>query len=514
VFLGGTDPEPRLFEALAARAPERFTVVTPAPLATPFSPGFSLENAAHEVLLRVLELGFVRAHWVGVEQGGVLALLVHRLAPERVASLVLASTFAHFGAAAGHRALARETRPERAALLRALHAVDAREDLDDVTVPVLVLGGEDDDVTPVEPYLRGLVAGLHAPHVRLFEGVGHLGRARHAETLAEATWAFLATLPRDPGRGFDEPRETTETPCFTAPRGLGAAAPGAVARAATLLAEAARPIAVVAGIGHHAGGSAALGRLARRAALPVFEAAPGRSVELPSEHPSHHGALDERTLAEAELVLRVGADAGSLDASIRLESPRDPRLVVTLPGDPVATLRALGDAFDARFDALLATRIAARREALAIDRTNARRRLEAELAADAECDQVTERLVAHTLGALAPHDGWICSELPWGGAWLARSEPGTLFGVDEGALALARAKKRAWPGRVVLAVARTPGAAGPEVVLEVVVAPDVTEAPAHALVVAHPSELVRCVEHGLDLAALGRPVLLAVRVAS
>lgn len=513
VLLHGAGADPRVLRATMDAAPPRFTVRAPKLRDRGEGPRdtFSLTMVVDDLLALLGEAGVTRAHWVGVELGGVVAQLLAKQHPERVRSLVLASTFAHYGAAAGQRALSRQAPGPEREVLRALYAADLREALDDVTVPVLVLGGEDDERVPPSPYLHTLVTGLHAPCVRLLPGVGHLGDPAHGEALARATWAFLSALP---GPGADEGA------CFAPSSGHAAAPPDAVAEAAARLTVARHPVVLSEGLGAHAGGAAALGRLARRAALPVFEAAPRRFVDLPAEHPAHHGLASAKAVRGADLVLRVG-DAEmpqneGLPTSIRVGLAPDATATQRLVGDPVATLRALASAFDALVDGPLAAELAGRREVLAERREAARREHAAALAADAEAELCTLRLLAHTLAALLPPDRLSCNEFVADPAFAEGYEPGSHFGFagepPGAALAFARAKKRALPERTVVVLSRALGPQGPEAVLQLAASHEPGDAPPGALRVEHPSELVRCLEHALGLVAAGTPVSVVVRV--
>jgi pimeloyl-ACP methyl ester carboxylesterase len=398
VLLHGAGADHRIFQAIIDVAPTRFTAF--APDLRGHGDGargpFSLAAIVDDLLALLDELGFAHAHWVGVELGGVVAQLLAKRHPERVLSLVLASTFAHYGAAAGQRALSREPAGPRREILRALYAVDLREALDDVTVPVLVLGGEDDDVVPPAPYLHTLATGLHAPCVRVLPGLGHLGSAQHGDALAAATWAFLRTLP---GPGADEgacfasppecagarrPRPSDKRPRCSAWRGTRWSS----AKASARLPEAPR----------------APGGWPSAPRFPSTRGPPRRFVDLPSEHHAHHGLASAKVLHGADLVLLVGdAQMPQMEANlphIRVGLRADAAATQSLVGDPVVTLRALATAFDALVDGPLAAQLAGRREVLAERREAARRELAAALHADADAELVTLRLLGpHPRGA-------------------------------------------------------------------------------------------------------------------
>ena len=63
------------------------------------------EDFAHDLLRVIDHFGADRAHLCGLSMGGQIAQCFYRLYPERVASLILAATFTHWGAALGDSAL-------------------------------------------------------------------------------------------------------------------------------------------------------------------------------------------------------------------------------------------------------------------------------------------------------------------------------------------------------------------------------------------------------------------------
>ncbi len=63
------------------------------------------EDFAHDLVRVIDHFNTDRAHLCGLSIGGQIAQCFYRLYPERVASLVLAATFTHWGAALGDSAL-------------------------------------------------------------------------------------------------------------------------------------------------------------------------------------------------------------------------------------------------------------------------------------------------------------------------------------------------------------------------------------------------------------------------
>lgn len=173
-------------------------------------------------------LGLFPAHLVGLSMGGVIALEAYRLYPDRVLSLTLADTFAHFpgweeGMATRERDLARtsmrevaEARipsclrpdPDPKKLRGAIEAMatkdkrvysessaatwspDYRALLPEVHVPTLILWGDYDTLTP-----RGLSEELHAgirgSELRVIPNAGHISNLDNPGVFNAALREFL-----------------------------------------------------------------------------------------------------------------------------------------------------------------------------------------------------------------------------------------------------------------------------------------------------------------------------------
>lgn len=207
-------------------------------------PGYGNSEAGHgevdgredfaRCALAVLDaLGAERAHVCGLSLGGVIALKIAALAPQRVASLVLADSFARHpegpailqrslkGAAAigmdglaANRAdalLAQPAEPDvrrlvivtmsridPAAYARAAEAVwlaDQRREAAAVSCPALILYGSEDRITPpaLSEELKGLI-----PRAGLIEiaGAGHLANLEQPAIFNRVIAAFLADVER------------------------------------------------------------------------------------------------------------------------------------------------------------------------------------------------------------------------------------------------------------------------------------------------------------------------------
>jgi pimeloyl-ACP methyl ester carboxylesterase len=97
--------------------------------------------------------------------------------------------------AAGLEQLMRDTRPDT--LVAALHALaarpDARPQLAGIRVPVLVIGGELDEITP-PAVLRELAAAIPGARLQLLPGAGHVSSLEADAGFNTALHGFLAEL--------------------------------------------------------------------------------------------------------------------------------------------------------------------------------------------------------------------------------------------------------------------------------------------------------------------------------
>ncbi|HSW28820.1 MAG TPA: alpha/beta hydrolase [Longimicrobiales bacterium] len=226
------------FPLNAAMWARQVEALAPRKVLAPHFPGFggrppgeaTLDAFARAVLSDMDEAGIGRAVVVGLSMGGYTALRLHALAPERVAGMVLADTRAGADDDAGRakrtdqaaRArregvgwlaeamvpalLGETTRSERPGVVEqvrglvaqahaegvacALEAMRERPDslprLGAIRVPVLVLVGEEDTLTPpVES--RKIAEGVPDGRLVVLPGVGHLANL-------EAPEAFNAAL--------------------------------------------------------------------------------------------------------------------------------------------------------------------------------------------------------------------------------------------------------------------------------------------------------------------------------
>jgi 3-oxoadipate enol-lactonase len=209
---------------------------------TPNFPGFGgrpagepeLDRFAQAVIEAMDAAGIPRAVVVGLSMGGYVAFRLNALAPERLAGLVLADTRAGADDEAGRArrtdqaararreglgwleeallpALLGETtlgeRPEVVAAVRgmmaeadpegvarALEAMQGRPDstphLGEIQVPVLVLVGEEDTLTPVDE-ARKIFAGVQQGRLTVIPRAGHLSNLEAPDRFNEALLSFL-----------------------------------------------------------------------------------------------------------------------------------------------------------------------------------------------------------------------------------------------------------------------------------------------------------------------------------
>ncbi|GAA4029584.1 alpha/beta hydrolase [Sphingomonas rosea] len=196
-----------------------------------FIEGATRVTFAEAALATLDALGIERAHVCGLSLGGVIAIAMHALAPGRIASLVLADTFAVHpeGRAIYDRSLAgaaslgmsglAETRAGallaepadpaiRAGVIETMSRIDPaaygiaaeavwladqRAEARAIAVPTLILYGSEDRITPpaLSEELKTLI-----PHAGLVEitGAGHLPNLEQPRIFDRVVEAFLSDL--------------------------------------------------------------------------------------------------------------------------------------------------------------------------------------------------------------------------------------------------------------------------------------------------------------------------------
>jgi 3-oxoadipate enol-lactonase len=184
---------------------------------------YAMADLAGDVLALLDELGLDRVAWCGLSLGGMVGMHLASETPERLSSLTLCCTSSYFPDKTIWRdriAAVRESgtvpiaagvasrwfTPEWAqqnpdavaeatdmiagtpdagylACCQAIEAWDHRDRLPSITVPTLVIAGDADPSTPVEPHIRTIVDGI--PGARL--EVLHAAHLATIERAAEAT---------------------------------------------------------------------------------------------------------------------------------------------------------------------------------------------------------------------------------------------------------------------------------------------------------------------------------------
>ena len=184
---------------------------------------YAMSDLAGDALALLDELGLDRVAWCGLSLGGMIGMYLASEAPHRLGSLTLCCTSSYFpdgtiwrdriaavreeGTAPIAAGIAsRWFTPEWAernpdavaeatdmiagtsdagylACCQAIEAWDHRDRLPSITVPTLVIAGDADPSTPVEPHIRTIVDGI--PGARL--EVLHAAHLATIERAAEAT---------------------------------------------------------------------------------------------------------------------------------------------------------------------------------------------------------------------------------------------------------------------------------------------------------------------------------------
>lgn len=219
---------------------ERFRVINPDlrghGRSSEVSHPFSLYDAVGDVITILDQLGIGRAVWCGLSIGGMVALRAALTCPERVSALILLDTDAGaetplrklkylamgagaravgvgpflpsitrlmFGATTRHAnpALVAEWKKEFASVnvpsvLRCLNALMRRDSLlrrlAQITVPVLVLVGEEDQSLP-PPLSRRLHTGLRDSTFAIVPAAGHLSALEQPSVVNARLLSFLQT---------------------------------------------------------------------------------------------------------------------------------------------------------------------------------------------------------------------------------------------------------------------------------------------------------------------------------
>jgi 3-oxoadipate enol-lactonase len=195
----------------------------------PAAAGATRDDFAAAILAAMTALGIERAHVCGLSLGGVIAIAMHHLAPDRCRSLVLADTFAVHpdGQAIFDRCVAasesmtelaaartpailapgaseelhQEVRETMARIdpdafrigAKAVWLADQRERVAAIEVPTLVLVGGEDTVTPPD-LSRELAEAIPGAELHILAGAGHLANIERPADFNRLVEEFVAPL--------------------------------------------------------------------------------------------------------------------------------------------------------------------------------------------------------------------------------------------------------------------------------------------------------------------------------
>jgi 3-oxoadipate enol-lactonase len=188
--------------------------------------GTTRDDYATTILAALTELGVQRAHVCGLSLGGVVAIAMHHLWPKRIASLILADTFAEHpeGRAIYDRGIAASdnlrtmaenrvdvllAQPADAAMrsevvetmarispaayrigAEAVWLADQRQRASAIRVPTLVLCGAEDRITPptLSSALARLIPGAQSETIT---GAGHISNLERPDEFNLLVGAFV-----------------------------------------------------------------------------------------------------------------------------------------------------------------------------------------------------------------------------------------------------------------------------------------------------------------------------------
>ena len=195
----------------------------------PAPAGTTRDDFARAILGALDALEIERAHVCGLSLGGVIAIAMHHAAPERCASLILADSFAVHpegqaiydrSIAASHsmaelaaartpvllapgapEAVHHEVRETMARIApeafrigaEAVWLADQRDRVAAIEVPVLVLVGDQDTITPPE-LSQQLASAIPGAALHILAGAGHLANIERPADFNRLVEGFVAPL--------------------------------------------------------------------------------------------------------------------------------------------------------------------------------------------------------------------------------------------------------------------------------------------------------------------------------
>lgn len=230
----------RIFDAVAERLPDGWRVVAgdmPGYGGTPFTDPATMTDMASHVLGMLDRDAIDRAVFCGHSIGGMVAIEIAAIAPDRVAGLILSGTTSRFGSRDGSfqkaflearlgalegggtmadvaraapaemlgdnppagidaRIIALfEQVPEEAyrAALRALCTFDRAEDFAKIAAPVRLIAGSEDKNAPLKTMVKMAETLPQANLVKL-DGIGHMAPLEAPDIFARAVVEFMATI--------------------------------------------------------------------------------------------------------------------------------------------------------------------------------------------------------------------------------------------------------------------------------------------------------------------------------
>jgi acetolactate synthase-1/2/3 large subunit len=209
----------------------------------------SIAAFADDTIALIDQLGYAKAHLVGLSMGAVVALEVFKRKPDAVQSLALANTWCYhaqaedrisfmegqlkkksmsqsaaelvpglFGAgtpkAVVDEAVKTEASKDPQIFLqswRSMFRVDYRSMLENIDVPVVLIGGTMDNITPIEPLLTEMHDKIPMSWLVKIEGAGHLSNLDHCHEFDRVLHVHLNRARSSCSQRTQEKEIVTET---------------------------------------------------------------------------------------------------------------------------------------------------------------------------------------------------------------------------------------------------------------------------------------------------------------
>lgn len=189
----------------------------------------TIQRFAHDTIAIIEQSEFTRAHLIGLSMGGVVAQEIYRLRPELVQSIVLANSWAYHDEGAKRTEFIKEQLREKSlpesskelipglfppgtsndiiekaikvegskdkdvflASWISMFQVDYSDLVKTISVPLLLIGGSLDWVTPTDPLLTRIAADVPTAQLKEIEGAGHFSNLDHPEEFTNALIVHL-----------------------------------------------------------------------------------------------------------------------------------------------------------------------------------------------------------------------------------------------------------------------------------------------------------------------------------